>query len=769
MNLLRLKGLNMNLLKLVASILLGFVAAVNCAKGENEPKRVATVDDPTRQATTNVVAQQDVAKPMYPVSIFYSSGDAIVEYRWMPMDSEATCKAAIDIFRKRYNCDRILWREANTEWMMKWDMIRKESPWLGDMLTDAFRINREYKTSEYAGRAAKANGIQFWGTFHLYDYGGKAECGTGGDRGTGAFWGCDPWLAKHPEYCLWDRARITYMTGIIEYGSPDVRKEYVRRMEEMFKGAWNQYEGIFMYSFIENTEAHYTDEYIYSDFAVQDFKKRYGVDVRTQPFDIEKYYAMRGEYITQYLRELRPVYRKYHKKLAIALNSENMEWPQLWLCGSGIWPKNASEPFILQQGRVKMDWRTWVKEGLVDELHVWGGTAPDKKVTDVKELLDAVKGTGIKVTVFYQNDFPESIQFLYANGVRRVISTGSDNEEGFKDKRPVSDIDSQNYDAVLNVLSQARKKEVEVPLDKITTLLLKHPNPMVRRQAANTIGTLKLQAGVMALEEAAINDPEGSVKAMVFDALGKVNGPNSVAAMANGFGKVNIFPARMALRNSLAEMESERFKDVANSYDTKDDYYRTVLLQSMTRCNGNPDYLAVVKRAINDSNEKVRWWAAFAFAYNSVQPENMEILYRALDDSCGAVQSRAAMTLRGMVPKMTEEMKQRFFDKLMVRYQEFGAGCRRTDFDWGWRPIGETIRDGFGDKGKTALLDILNGKNTELAQLTWRVFFQPNDNEWHPIAKDDMEKRYRFYPGGADHGKCSLVEVEVAIKRKPSL
>jgi len=114
---------------------------------------------------------------------------------------------------------------------------------------------------------------------------------------------------------------------------------------------------------------------------------------------------------------------------------------------------------------------------------------------------------------------------------------------------------------------------------------------------------------------------------------------------------------------------------------------------------------------------------------------------------------------------MSDEMKQRVFDKLMLRYQEFGDGCKRTDYDWGWRPIGEVIRDGFETQGKTAMLDILNGENTQLAQLTWRVFFQPNDDQWHPIAREDMERRYRFYPDKEEHGKCTLAEIEAALKK----
>jgi hypothetical protein len=28
-----------------------------------------------------------------------------------------------------------------------------------------------------------------------------------------------------------------------------------------------------------------------------------------------------------------------------------------------------------------------------------------------------------------------------------------------------------------------------------------------------------------------------------------------------------------------------------------------------------------------------------------------------------------------------------------------------------------------------------------------------------------MERWYRFYPGGADHGKCTLADVEAALKK----
>jgi hypothetical protein len=718
------------------------------------------LDDPTR---SNKLSEPKQAKgtESQPVSLFYSSGDAVVVYNWLPMDSQATCKASMEVLKKRYHCERILWREASTEWGMRWSEVREDSPWLGDMVSETARINREFQTTLHASRAAAEQGMDFWGVFHFFDYCGKAECMSGGSRGTAAFWGREQWLEQHPEYCLWDRARITHMTGIVEYGEPAVRAEYLRRVEAMFEAEWKPYSGIFMHTYIENMEAHYTDEYIYSDYAVADFKKRYGVDVRTQEFDLDAYYKMRGSYITQYLRELRGVFNKHGKKLAIILNAENMEHPQAWLAGKAVWPKDAKVPYTLQQGRLHMDWRAWVKEGLVDELHVWAGAYPDQKIKDVREVLAATTGTKVKVTVSFQTEIPQPARDeFYGKGVRRVISVDPGNEEGDSSlKTTPADIQSTDSSVVLRALAQARAKDFTVPIEGLTKLLSTHANPLVRRQAAATMGTLLMSDAVPALEAAARVEKEASVLAMIFDALGKVNGPGTLAALADGFARMNTFPVRMALRNALAAMPPERTADLIKSYDTKDSYFRRVLAESFTRRNNPPEIHEVLRRSIRDEHPKVRWWSAYGYGYVRYTEETGEALLAALDDINGAVQSRAAMTLRDLSAKLSPEAKKRFFSKLVQLYKEFGSGSTRSDREWGWRPMGETLRDGFGDEGRAVLLNLLNQGEPTLASLTWRVFFQPNENAWHIISKDDMERRYRFHPGGADAGKCTLADV----------
>jgi len=691
----------------------------------------------------NAQPKERIFSPKYPVSIWYSTGDALFEYEWMPMDSEATINAAFEILQRRYNVDRVLWRDANIEWVAKWDKPRDRS-FYGDSVVEWINIARTSRAPKLAALAAKQRGMKFWGIFHMFDYGGKAETDAG--AGVGQWQMYDPWLSQHPEYCVWDRAHITFMTGMIEYGYPQVRKEYLRRMEEMFKGPFKKYEGLFVYTYMENTVAHYTDEFIYSDIACDQYKKMYGVDPRKEPFDLEKYYAIRGEYITQYLRELRPLFKKYGKKLALVLSADNLDVPQRWIGGP------STEPVILQQGGVKIDWRTWVKEGLVDELNVWAGVAPEERIERVQEILKVTKGTPVLVTVQYSQEFPASTQYLYEEGVRRNTEVGVDNEEGYKEKRPASDIDSADPDAVLNVLTQSRKKQLDLPTEKIAALL-KHPHPFVRRQAANTIGTLKLQKCVPALEQAVVADPEQSVRAMMIDALGKVNGPNSVQAIAQAYITMPRWPVRMATRRALAAMGPERYPDLAKSPDNQSSVFRAVLMESFHLRETAREMLPTILKGLNDSEEQVRWEAAFSLSVYPCQ-EAADALLKALDDKSDYVQNRAATSLKAVLPKASDELRQQVFDKLMVRYQEFGPGSKRTDKDWGWRPIGDAIRDGFGKKGKNALIAILNGPNTELAKLTWKVLFLRNDEQWHPVERDVMEKQYKYYPGRPDRQPC---------------
>jgi len=83
---------------------------------------------------------------------------------------------------------------------------------------------------------------------------------------------------------------------------------------------------------------------------VKEYERRYGRNILLQSFDLEKWRDLRGEYLTLFLRDVRAHVSRKGQKLAIGI-------PQ----GEYLGP-----PF----GNMKLHWRQWVSEKIVDELVV---------------------------------------------------------------------------------------------------------------------------------------------------------------------------------------------------------------------------------------------------------------------------------------------------------------------------------------------------------------------------------------------------------------
>ena len=63
------------------------------------------------------------------------------------------------------------------------------------------------------------------------------------------------------------------------------------------------FDGIAFLTYAENFSQRYEDEFGYNQPIVDEFRKRYGVDIRTEPFDKLAWAKLRGEYLTQFMRE----------------------------------------------------------------------------------------------------------------------------------------------------------------------------------------------------------------------------------------------------------------------------------------------------------------------------------------------------------------------------------------------------------------------------------------------------------------------------------
>ncbi len=202
--------------------------------------------------------------------------------------------------------------------------------------------------------------------------------------------GDNQWVSDWPPVDRWGERTAS---GPIEFCYPEARAALIK---EYMKGVMRGYDGISLYTYVENMALRYPDEFGFNGPIVQEFKRRFGVDIRTEPFDKEAWYRLRGEYLTQFLRELHMALAAAGKKLSITLRPNNPNIPQQWLCLAGEEGSGA--------GMIWMDWERWVQEGVVDEVFAWVGG-------DTKPLLNKAmplaKGKPVEIVTYSSSPFGE--------------------------------------------------------------------------------------------------------------------------------------------------------------------------------------------------------------------------------------------------------------------------------------------------------------------------------------------------------------------------
>jgi hypothetical protein len=173
-------------------------------------------------------------------------------------------------------------------------------------------------------------------------------------------------LRQHPEYQLVDRKGKRYHYGVMEWAYPEARQYW----DGLVKDIVTRYDvdGISMDTRSECMNPEYADEFGFNAPVVEEFKRRYGVDILQEDFDLEKWRQLRGEYFTQLLKELSDVIHSKGKQFA------------LWT-GQGDY---IGYPL----GNMKLEWRKWLTEKTVDvfglEEYGWAwGTQGYGYVTDV--------------------------------------------------------------------------------------------------------------------------------------------------------------------------------------------------------------------------------------------------------------------------------------------------------------------------------------------------------------------------------------------------
>ena len=147
------------------------------------------------------------------------------------------------------------------------------------------------------------------------------------------------------EYLARDREGRPHY-GVMEYAYPDVRRYTIRRILSVL-GNYD-FDGVFVCTRSQSKPAVHGDQFGFNAPVVEEYERRYGVDIMRRNFELEPWRRLRGEGVTQFLRELRS-----------ALNARGMQ------LGIGVPTGNCIGPPL---GNLYLDWRTWVQEKLVDDL-----------------------------------------------------------------------------------------------------------------------------------------------------------------------------------------------------------------------------------------------------------------------------------------------------------------------------------------------------------------------------------------------------------------
>jgi hypothetical protein len=653
----------------------------------------------------------------------------------LPVDSPATVEAIFEFLSKTFQMKRIYWRGEQDRMWLRYFHFRPElvlDNWFG-------YLNNQVKVNDIAVAAAHRHGMEIYIMDGLFDHGAQAD--TGG-VGFPFSWE-DRLRIEHPEWCPVDRWGERRAPGPIEFCYPGARQALVARY--LHHVTQYGYDGIFFYTYVENMGARYRDEFGFNEPIVKEFKRRHGVDIRNQLFDKEAWYRLRGEYTTQFIRELHAAPAAKGKKLSMAIYPPTPNYPEPW---------DGGQVDIPAAGMIYMDWEGWVQQGIIDELFVW--FRGDQKAL-LNRMLKVCEGKPVELTVATVQPFDAEWRPFMEAGVTPVsvwapgygldrVRPEPSGAEAFRNPdwrwrmQALADVTAANSTPSFPSLSPGILKNIPwlVALKNdaaAVAALASDPHVMVRRQAMFALGALQADAYVPLLE-AALTDEESSVRSAAAFALAAVNGPETPRRVVAALLRDDKSPMKTACVRALAAMKGKAHPVLREGIRSPSDAVREVCVRALSE-NGLPSSQPVLLSVLESEESEpilsyaITGLAKHAFRWNSAKgqnslsPEVSRALLKALRDPRFAVQIWAAMSLAEVASALSADEAREALAALEQLFRQFGDGCKRPDVAWGWRVAGNTMC-AMGQAGKEMLEAIRAQKRDRwIAWAAYQVLYVP--------------------------------------------
>ena len=151
---------------------------------------------------------------------------------------------------------------------------------------------------------------------------------------------------QNPQYAVADRALRNHQWGVLCLGYPEVRKHMIRRYLRLLR--IGSFDGLFVCLRSQSRPADYADQHGFNDPVSKEYLKRYGIDIRTEDFDLQLWRDLLGEYLTRFLKELRKALSTEQMSLAVGVPRGSIIGPPM--------------------GNTTLQWPKWVREGIIDQL-----------------------------------------------------------------------------------------------------------------------------------------------------------------------------------------------------------------------------------------------------------------------------------------------------------------------------------------------------------------------------------------------------------------
>lgn len=679
------------------------------------------------------------------IDCYISSGDNHFLGMSLAMDSKKSIDDGLKMLKDVFNTKTFYWRGLEEAAWVKTLNYREENYRYASALKWFEILINKGNLEKIVTTSAHKLGMEVWGVSTVGDWGSSPDTPGFNDYP----FGFESMLRlEHPEWVPIDKHGYRRQGGTIDLSYPEARKTLVDLHTKLAKEAG--YDGVTFVTYVENFSLRFEDEFGFNEPVVQEFKKRYGIDIRTQEFtksaSKHDWYKLRGEYVTLYFKELKESLQKSGIKMGVFLDGDNPFFPMTW----------ATLPFTHPtMGKIYMDVINWIQNSIVDNLLVYGGVGGIQQQKTANDLLWLTRQTPIKISIGTSSPYATQWDTMKMKNVKMVMTLGEDAQYISR-----SNIPEQTEEALKSGTIYEKMRFLTQVLDGKSTTnssliipLASSDNVILKRLSLLALGKLKDITAVPTIEMG-LSDPEIGVKCAAIRALSDNSRSESIQLVIKMIEKNPYHPLLEMCKSFLHRMKPFPKKELIDAaLNNPVGEVRTTAYRVLDNISGAyPELVNVFTKGLVDKTGYARYSSAMALGRFVNNKEAVNVLLGAMVHSDPVVQDRAAVSLGEMVLRKDDIAmveKGKIIESLKNLFIKSGDGSQRSDKAWGYRSVGNALLD-CGEEGIN-ILEIFTkqDKDKKLAELAWRVLTykeKASANKFNLISDKENDALFETMP-----------------------